>query len=55
MIHGKHLICTQIRVLAARILIFIPTGQMELQAVRVLIKIGVIGMSNNLRHLAINL
>jgi hypothetical protein len=54
MIHGKHLICTQIRVLAARILMFIPTVQMELLVARVLIKIGVIGMSNSLRYLAIN-
>ena len=46
--HGKHLIFIQIRVLAARILIFIPTVQMALQVERVLIKTGVIGMSNNL-------
>jgi hypothetical protein len=55
MIHGKLPTFIPAQVLAARILMFIPTVQMELQAVRVLIKIGVIGMSNNLRHLAINL
>jgi hypothetical protein len=54
MIHGKLPTFMQVQVLAARILMFIPTVQMGLPVARVLIKIGVIGMSNSLRRLATN-